>query len=255
MIFAILLTGCNEELIDFVDDQIEEATEIEVVPDELPDEGGAKLVPGHIEEETDMYIIDVKYPQWEYLDTLNDLVAEVVYDEIELFKDEMGEMANDEYYEDIEDMKSGLFVDYIIHHNEWDYLSIGFTSYTFYEGAAHGFSYTVPFNLDFETFEEIELLDIFVDDGGGWLDAISYMSTQRLKEQLYEDEWVDDPWIEEGAGPDSVNFSAWTLTDDSIIFYFDPYQVAAYAAGPQQVELTFSELYALLKEPWASKGK
>lgn len=255
LIFATLLTGCNEELIDYIDDQIENADKVEIVPDELPEEEGAHMWPEVIEEETDWYIIDVKYPQWEELYTLNDLVEEVALDEIKFFKDSISDWVDDEFYDPLDDMKSGLYMDYEIYHNEWDYLSIGFTSYVYYEGAAHGMSYTIPFNLTFEDFEQIELLDIFIDDGGGWLDAISYMSIQRLKEQLYEDEWVVDDWIEEGAGPDSINFSAWTLTDDSIIFHFDPYQVAAYAAGPQQVEFTFNELYALLKEPWASKGK
>ncbi|MFC1599621.1 DUF3298 domain-containing protein [Patescibacteria group bacterium] len=268
LVFATLLTGCDEEFIDFIDDQIEEADKIKVIEDvdypedlDLPDDyvweetEGAHMWPEVYEEETGTYIIDVQYPQWEELDTLNDMVAEVVFDEIEYFKDSIDDWVDDEFYDNTDDMKSGLTINFEIYHNEWDYLSIGFASYIYYEGAAHGMMYTIPYNLDFETFEEIELLDIFVDDGGGWLDAISYMSIQRLKEQLYEDEFVEDYWIEEGAGPDSVNFSAWTLTDDSIIFHFDPYQVAAYAAGPQQVEFTFDELYALLNEPWASKGE
>jgi hypothetical protein len=249
IIFATLLTGCDEELIDFIDDQIEEADTIstENVEDEM-------LWTEVIEEETDLYIIDVKYPQWEELYTLNDLVAEVVYDEIEFFKGSLDDWVDDDYIDKTDEMKSGLYVDYEIYHNEWDYLSIGFTSYTYYEGTAHGMAYTIPFNLDFETFEQIELADIFQNDTDYFL-ALSYMSIPRLKEMLEVDEWVDDSWIEEGAGPDPDNFQSWTLTDDSIIFHFFPYQVAAYAAGPQQVEFTFSELYALLQEPWASKGQ
>lgn len=257
MIFTIFLTGCTEEFVDYLDEQIEEANKVEVVPDELPEDNDneeALLIPAHVEEETEAYYVDAKYPQWEYLDTLNYLIEDVVYEEINDFKDETESLINDEYYMDMEDMKSGLYIDYEIYYNDWDYLSIGFTSYWYSEGAAHGNSYTIPFNLDFEDFEQIELADIFQNDTDYFL-ALSYMTIPRLKDQLYEDEWADDYLIEAGAGPDPDNFQAWTLTGDSIIFHFDPYQVAAYAAGPQKVEFTFYELYALLQEPWASRGQ
>lgn len=255
IIFSIFLTGCDGEFIDYIDDQIEEANQAEVTMDDIPYEEpeGAHMWTEVFEEETDMYIIEAEYPQWEELDTLNTMVAEIPLKEIEFFKDTLDEWVDVDYIDLTDDMKSGLYIDFEIYHNEWDYLSIGYSVYTYYEGAAHGMYYLESFNLDFETFEEIELLDIFVDDGGGWLDAVSYMCIQRLKEQLAVDDWEDDGWIEEGAGPDSSNFVSWTLTDDSIIFHFAPYQVAAYAAGPQEVELTFNELYGLLKEPWASK--
>jgi Protein of unknown function (DUF3298) len=36
-----------------------------------------------------------------------------------------------------------------------------------------------------------------------------------------------------------------------LIFYFPPYQVTAYAAGPQQVEIPFVALHTLLAPPFA----
>jgi len=266
LLFASLLTGCDQQILDYVDDQVEDTENPRVIKDveypedlDLPDDyvweetEGAHMWTEEYEDETDTYVIDVQYPQWEELDTLNNMVAEVVFDEIEYFEDSIDEWVDDEFYDNTDDMKSGLTITYELYHNDWDYLSIAFYSYIYYEGAAHGMMYTIPYNLDFETFEEIEPLDIFIDNDGAWLYAISEMSIAKLKEQLYEDEWVVDDWIEEGAGPDSVYYEAFTLTEDSIIFHFDPYQVAAYAAGPQQVEFTFSEISALLKEPWASK--
>lgn len=239
----VLLTGCNEQVLQTITEKIDE-TEIDETAQYTET----------INEETDMYVIDIEYPQWKNLDTLNDLVAKEMYDEIGYFKDSLPEFVDEEWIDLEDEMKSGLYIDYEIYNNNWDYLSIGFTNYTYYEGAAHGFSYTIPFNLDFGTFEQIQLADIFINDTD-YISALSEMAIPELKGKLLESEWQDDPWIEEGAGPDSVNFSAYTLTDRSIIFHFDPYQVAAYAAGPQQAEFTFSELYALLNPKWAALGE
>lgn len=58
---------------------------------------------------------------------------------------------------------------------------------------------------------------------------------------------LDDPWIERGAAPDLKNYNSWTISKKGIEITFDPYQVAAYAAGPQHVSAPYSALKGIIK--------
>lgn len=49
-------------------------------------------------------------------------------------------------------------------------------------------------------------------------------------------------WFTEGAGPNLDNFRAFTVHNDRFTFLFAPYQVAAYAFGPFNVEIPFYDL-------------
>ncbi len=46
------------------------------------------------------------------------------------------------------------------------------------------------------------------------------------------------------------NYKNWALTPTSIVFFFDPYQVASYAAGPQKVEIPFTSFTSGLAAPF-----
>jgi hypothetical protein len=43
------------------------------------------------------------------------------------------------------------------------------------------------------------------------------------------------------------------ITPDALTFFFPPYQVAAYAAGPQTVSIPLAQLGALLAPPFAGQ--
>ncbi len=60
----------------------------------------------------------------------------------------------------------------------------------------------------------------------------------------------DDEWIATGAGPKAENFDSWNITKTGILINFDPYQVAAYAAGPQDVLIPYEEIKSILKQNW-----
>ncbi|HVN67607.1 MAG TPA: RsiV family protein, partial [Candidatus Sulfotelmatobacter sp.] len=53
---------------------------------------------------------------------------------------------------------------------------------------------------------------------------------------------ADKKWIKMGAGPDPAHFQKFVLSENEIIFFFDPYEVACYAAGPQTVSLPLTTL-------------
>ena len=53
--------------------------------------------------------------------------------------------------------------------------------------------------------------------------------------------------LETGAGPHADNYRAWAITKKGLWITFDPYQVAAYAAGPQYVLVPYSALKDIIK--------
>ena len=71
-----------------------------------------------------------------------------------------------------------------------------------------------------------------------------------VAELLTRDIGTED-WIRDGAGPDMTNFSAWNfLPDDSLRITFDPYQVAAYAVGHQEVIFTTEEIAGIVRDEY-----
>ncbi len=115
---------------------------------------------------------------------------------------------------------------------------------TYYVGAAHPnhASWTLVWDLD--AAAPIELEDVFADgvDGIGW---ISERAIAALRHELADD--ADGAWIADGAGPDPANFESWAPTPEGISITFDPYQVTAYAMGPQWVEIPWSEIAPVLR--------
>lgn len=123
-----------------------------------------------------------------------------------------------------------------------DHLSLNLIIYTF-SGGAHGMTYFETFTFDLVNDVELTLDDIFLPDTA-YLEVIAPMAIAALTEQLGD---MSDPdWIEMGAGPFPENYVNWMLTPDALVFIFEPYQVAAYAAGPQRVTIPLTALQDIL---------
>jgi len=121
---------------------------------------------------------------------------------------------------------------------------------SFYTGGAHPNHGYQTFTFDVKKGTELTLKDVFLN-GNVPLDMISKTAYANLKKTLGDME--DDTMLEAGtttSTPD--NYKNWALTPTSIIFFFDPYQVAPYAAGPQKVEIPFSDLKGMLAAPFGS---
>lgn len=203
-----------------------------------------------IKEETETYIVNAEYPKLDYSEKINQIIEERINTDIDLFVEEVDslELSADEI-EEYGYGKSGLWITYEVYLLNDDYISIAFETSIYDSGAAHPNAYIEVFNYDVKNDKELLLLDMFVPDTMFW-EAISYAVIQKLKLELDEDEFADDDWIEEGAGPDPQNFNSFTITENSFIFHFPPYQVAAYVAGTQKVEVPFEELGAILMPEW-----
>jgi hypothetical protein len=144
------------------------------------------------------------------------------------------------------------------------FLSISYEEYRFsdtiinlvftiadYTGGAHPNSYYKTFTFDLEQERVIILDDLFVE-GSNPLAVISPIVQQDLITRIGE--MTDPTWIEQGTGENPENYQNFAITPDALIFFFPPYQVAAYAAGPQQASIPLSQLNAILASPFNGAG-
>lgn len=112
----------------------------------------------------------------------------------------------------------------------------------FEAGAAHPGQTTETFNFDTRTGQILTLDDLFVP-GTPYVEKISEYSIKELKNRL-----GNEDQISRGAGPDSENFEAFLLTDGGLKIVFNQYQVAAYAAGEQEVMIPYLELFDIISD-------
>jgi hypothetical protein len=118
-------------------------------------------------------------------------------------------------------------------------LNFGFSVYS--DGAAHPYSYTITYTYDLEKGQEISLDQLFLP-GSNYLELIA----SYCKNELSKRDIGFDGFFTTGADPTPENYRNWNITPDSLMITFDPYQVAAYAAGPQVVTIPYGELHGLI---------
>jgi hypothetical protein len=125
-----------------------------------------------------------------------------------------------------------------------DLISVALVISEFSAGAAHPNTYSVSISYDLKSGRPLRLEDLFAA-GKPYLESISKACVAHLKTKLGD---MSDPeWLERGAGPKAENYKNWNLTTTGLEITFDSYQVAAYAAGPQQVFLQYTDLKPLIK--------
>lgn len=129
-------------------------------------------------------------------------------------------------------------------------ISIGLY-YSTYEGGAHPNHFSSAVNFDLKTGTVVALKDLF-NPNANYLKKISALCIEKLKEN--DPEAFDDEWLKTGAGPKAENFTSWNIKKKGILITFDPYQVASYAAGPQEVLITYDELRSILKKDGIVEG-
>jgi hypothetical protein len=204
-----------------------------------------------IQEETDLYTIDVKYPEFTNVSAeFNDAIRMAAIGGIEEFK----ETARADYDvrlgyastpEEAEAIKNNPWKYYynaeyeIIQLNE-NYISVrahqgGFT------GGAHGYDVIHTFNYDVNAQKTMALSDFYPNDPN-YLATLSEISRTQLRDKLGE--WVSEDFLLPGTEPILENFSEFTFTNpdlsngkSTITIYFQQYQVGPYAIGQQTVEI------------------
>ena len=104
----------------------------------------------------------------------------------------------------------------------------------YYAGAAHPGHYAMTVVWDAERGRALTTRDLFPATAD-WEEVVSREAIPILERDLGD--MADPSWIQEGAGPLAENFTRWAVVEQGLIVFFDPYQVAPYAAGPQAVTI------------------
>lgn len=112
-----------------------------------------------------------------------------------------------------------------------------------YMGGAHPNTTYETFTFDLDAGEQLSLYDIF-PEANNPLDVIAPIAEAAQIEQ--QGDYADENWIAQGTAPTLDNYRDFVLTENSIIFFFEPYQVAAYAYGPSQVEIPLADLTSIM---------
>src|SRR5262249_30472423 len=87
----------------------------------------------------------------------------------------------------------------------------------------------------------LKLADLF-QPNSNYLKVISDYCIKEIKKL----DVSDDEWIRNGAGPKLENYDSWNVTPEGLQITFDAYQVASYAAGPQEVTVPYSLLKPII---------
>ncbi len=111
-----------------------------------------------------------------------------------------------------------------------DYISVKL-ELSQYTGGAHGMTTISGVNYDRAHDKILELGDA-LKLIGLTTEQLSMQVSAQLKTKLGSD--FQSP---EGVSSNPENFSSFQITKDAVTFIFQPYQVAAHAAGPQEVSI------------------
>lgn len=134
--------------------------------------------------------------------------------------------------------RNGLHLDYTATNTERGIVSIHFTLSNYLVGGAHPNNFSGILNYDLAQ-ERILTLDELFLPGSDYLQTLSDESVQVLNATGFMD-------FPAGAAPDPLNYQMWNVTPQGILITFDPYQVAPYAAGPQQALVSYAALAGLI---------
>lgn len=108
-----------------------------------------------------------------------------------------------------------------------------------YTGGAHGNLDIITKSYDLKTGDPVDIYDLFKD----LETALNHMSAYAYKalSETLGDMRVED-MLRAGTTPDADNFASIALIPTGVRVYFQPYQVAPWAAGPQSVDIPLEEL-------------
>jgi hypothetical protein len=129
--------------------------------------------------------------------------------------------------------------------NRENIFSIDYMDYS-YTGGAHPNTYITFKNFNLSTGEEITLDEIISDDNQQELTKIAEAEFRKLKDLPTEaDLGQAGFWFENNKFYLNDNF---LITDSSLVFYYNNYEITAYAFGPTEITIPFSKIKSLIGE-------
>ena len=189
-----------------------------------------------IAEQTRYYEAYIQYPQFDGYDTVNERIEQIVLVSFDQFKSsaetnwiesnrahkEMNAMQND----DLPPFGYSVIGEQVINNNR--YISVLLRTYNF-TGGAHGMTTlaSVTYDKTNNTFLTITDINDFT------YEQLAEICQADLQKQLSGEK----AWYADGASADESNYRIFTYDGKTLTVYFEPYAVAPYAAGVQQVQI------------------
>jgi len=196
-----------------------------------------------------LYTVAAEYPQIDgdsRFDGFNREARALVTKDVAAFKTAETE-DTDTTYTTTENQTSTIDMSYDFHYATDNLISVAFSEGTYSRGAAHGNQLTQVLNYDVKSGKKLALGDLFKDKSK-YLSVMAAYCQKDLQERAKKpDAMVLPELIESGAGPKTDNYRAWNITKKGLWITFDPYQVAAYAAGPQYILVPYAVLKDIIK--------
>lgn len=175
------------------------------------------------------------------VETFNKEMRDYIAKEIKGFKDEFKVDDKDARPTDSETSENTLDIHYEVAHADKDLISITYTGSS-YTGGAHGNSASVTFNYDLSHGRMLALSDLFMPNSK-YLGTIADYCIKAIERRK-----ISDPdWIRKGAEAKEDNYGSWNILPQGLSITFDAYQVAAYAAGAQEIVVPYSALKGVIK--------
>lgn len=197
-----------------------------------------EVIEKSIEETTDKYEVKVKYPmiqggEKEVVDKINKIIEDYTLDWINDIK-LLGEEYSKEYKKSGNEMPKmeaySLFESFYTD----EVISLPVTYYQ-YTGGAHGLTTKVSYNYDLKTGKILKLKDLF-KEGFDYKSIID----KKVREDIEKEK---DIYFENGdLFKDVSENQAYYLNIDSIIVYFQQYEIAPYSSGIREFKIPYEEL-------------
>ncbi len=121
-----------------------------------------------------------------------------------------------------------------------DLVSMKFQVMIYLQGAAHPGTHMRTVTYDLDAGSDVRMEQLFLP-GSNYLEKIANYCIAQLSSRNIGFEPNSN-----GAQPLPENYGNWNITADGLLITFDEYQVAAYAAGPQEVSVPYSELQSII---------
>ena len=129
--------------------------------------------------------------------------------------------------------------------NKGNFFSIDYLEYS-YTGGAHPNTYVTFKNFNLSDGEEITLDEIISSDKKQELTNIAETEFRKLKELTTDTDLGQEGfWFENNKFYLNDNF---LITDSSLVFYYNNYEITAYAFGPTELILPYSKIKSLIEQ-------
>ncbi len=271
-IVALLILGCGKKQTDTnatSDVQNTNSREIKSAgesnsgsPDSLKYEMQKfnKTYKGCKEDEENCSYMKIEYPVFtsgKSYKRINEAIYAYLADSVYLLEEGMSNKTLDKlaenYFKDYEMMKSdnpdwGLSYAFEsagrVLFNKGNAVTVEINTYMF-TGGAHPNTYNVYFVFDTETGKRLHVQDIFVK---GFETKLNKLIEKKYREfrGISDKERLDgeNGMLFENHIEYNDNFG---LLKDGVVFYYNSYEIAAYAVGPTELNFTYKELGDLLR--------